>query len=227
MLCAFGTLAALVIFAALMTYVASDPSFDKPTDSRKTCPTRQRPGRFDFLMFGVEVVTLLVLLAYTTINYRLYQTTQKQLEMTERPFVVPSRYVFNMCGNAPGVSLGNYGHRPARVESWSGQIVTPKRLPHGPPLTKKQPIKIVLPDAQGERIDFQNFETLQPGWSCYLSGLIEYQFLDHRYCTRFCRYVTPPDPTEHACDDPSTIVFEEDEGCDRYDTDLPRQGREG
>jgi len=152
-----------------------------------------------------------------------WQTMQQQVEVGERPSVVPSAYVFNKCGNPHGVRLGNYGHKPARVHSWSGQTIAANLLPKGPPLTKTQPIKIVLPDpVEGERIEFDEFKPVPPGSSCYLSGLIEYQFLGHRYCTRFCRYVTPPYWTEHACGDPSTNDFKEDKDCDQYDAERPK-----
>jgi hypothetical protein len=152
-----------------------------------------------------------------------WQSIQQQLEVAERPFVVPSKYIFDGCRRKnPLVLLGNYGHKPTRARSWSGQTVDAKPLPKGPPLTKQQSIKIVPPDPQGERIDFDEFETVPLGSSCYLSGLIEYQFLGHRYCTRFCRYVTPPDVTEYACTNPLMNDFKEDNDCDQYETELPK-----
>jgi hypothetical protein len=122
------------------------------------------------------------------------------------------------------VNLGNFGHKPAEVPIWTGQKVNPTLLPHGPGLSKKQPQKIVIPNPlQGERIDFENFGPTKPGSSCYLSGLIEYSFLDHRYCTRFCRYIAPPDMRDLACSEKLTNNLEEDEGCDQYDAGLPQQ----
>jgi hypothetical protein len=149
-------------------------------------------------------------------------TLQQHLEMAERPFVAPSAYNFSACGNGPSVSLENFGHKPAKVLIWTGQGIDAG--PHGPDLSKQPFQKIVIPNAlQGERIDFKDFAPVKSGSSCFLSGMIEYNFLNHRYCTRFCRYMTPPDAKENPCRDLSTNNLAEDGDCDHYDVGMSGQ----
>jgi len=151
-------------------------------------------------------------------------TSQPATPWAGRPSIAPSGYIFNNCGNAPSVSLENFWHEPVKVSIWTGQQISVVSLPHGPPLSKQQSQKIVIPNAlQGERIDFDNFSPTKFGSSCYLSGLIEYSFLSHRYCTRFCRYLTPRSAVEHPCADSTTNKLEKDKGCDQYHTGLPQQ----
>ncbi len=148
-------------------------------------------------------------------------TTKEQLEMAERPFVSPSGFGFNACGKNPFVRLGNYGHKPVKVTIWSGQDIDSGQ--YGPMLQKQPFQKIVIPNVdQGERINFEDFPSIKFGSSCYLSGFIDYYFLKHRYCTRFCRYVTPPDAAERPCIAPLTNNLAEDEECEKYDPDPTR-----
>jgi len=153
MLCAFGTLGALVFFFALLAFVVDDPLFRKasetdplenetgdqphkanhhssgipivetpipPANSQKAYTTKQQPGRLEYVTFGVGILTLGILGIYTQINYWLLQTTQRQLEMSERPWIRPDIFLagpltFDKNGMHVILSVGvkNIGHSVA------------------------------------------------------------------------------------------------------------------
>jgi hypothetical protein len=191
-LCALGTLAALVFFAGLMAFVVSDPLFREPsepdakqnkpsnepskanghasrvgvtekpappTDRQNTYTTKQQPGRLEYVMFGVGLLTLGVLFAYTLVNYWLYKTTKQQLELstqqfetTERPYVSLgnqdgkiAEYISN--GTAIKLFFFNSGNGPAL--DFSIYIMEPGQ----PPLLRPERYKITTTHPDG-KVDY-------------------------------------------------------------------------
>jgi hypothetical protein len=180
------------------------------------------PINAGLMVFGA-IAAAFVVIQSVFIN-RSFVISQKQLEMAERPYIAPVSYVF--CDykprvDHPYVQIENFGHEPARTWVWErGQIRDSPRN-GGPDLLKEPRLKIVVPGQTEERVDFPEAkpECHNAGWY-YLSSLVRYDALGHRYCTRFCRYLHLPDTTEHLCEDLSTNDFRQDDKCDQYETGL-------
>lgn len=129
MLCALITLGSLVFFAAIMAFVASDPQL--PRNS-------QQPGKLEYFTFGVGLVGVVVVFAYTTAAFLQWRVTNDILEGDMRPYVAalsPTDFVSppnaGPCATATpaqpalpfqigqrlrmGVHLYNYGKLPAKA----------------------------------------------------------------------------------------------------------------
>lgn len=146
--------------------------------------------------------------------------------MAEQPYIAPTAYIFvdyqHLVGH-PHVQIEHFCHQPVRTWVWASRKILETQHIDGPDLAKDPRLKIVVPGQTEERVDFEEVNPEGPttGWY-YPSGLIEYDALGRRYCTRFCRYLHLPDKAERLCEGPSRNDFSQDDKRNGYEANLSK-----
>jgi hypothetical protein len=145
-----------------------------PTPPDKWRAEKNKKNRREWLKLGVEVLTLFVITAYTFVSCNQWKTAEKQLEVSERPWIVADvaleRVTFSDDGSAQvfvHYALKNIGHSPAMAVRIRNKLVLAPHQDNGlavldtlTPAIKTQNELCAVPQ---ERNNGSRFEALFPG----------------------------------------------------------------